>query len=166
MLVKAKKKAKNLAYIKEIRDLVGHRPLIMTSASGALLDQQGAVLLQERADTGDWGFPGGYMEFGESFEQTVKREFKEDAGIEIVPVNRLAILDQDFYTYPNGDRVQPINVFYLVEETSAKHYQPKVTETTTTKYFSLDEEPPRFFNGQHEQMWQILKDFTHNRKDI
>lgn len=53
MLVKAKKKAKNLAYIKEIRDLVGHRPLIMTSASGALLDQQGAVLLQERADTGD-----------------------------------------------------------------------------------------------------------------
>ena len=95
-----------MAYIKEIRDLVGHRPLIMTSASGALLDQQGAVLLQERADTGDWGFPGGYMEFGESFEQTVKREFKEDAGIEIVPVNRLAILDQDFYAYPNGDRVQ------------------------------------------------------------
>ena len=75
-----------MAYIKEIRDLVGHRPLIMTSASGALLDQQGAVLLQERADTGDWGFPGGYMEFGESFEQTVKREFKEDAGIEIVEV--------------------------------------------------------------------------------
>lgn len=35
-----------MAYIKEIRDLVGHRPLIMTSASGALLDQQGAVLLQ------------------------------------------------------------------------------------------------------------------------
>ena len=122
-----------MAYIKEIRDLVRHRPLIMTSASGALLDQQGAVLLQERADTGDWGFPGGYMEFGESFEQTVKREFKEDAGIEIVSVNRLAILDQDFYTYPNGDRVQPINAFYLVEETSAKHYQPKVTETTTTK---------------------------------
>lgn len=106
------------------------------------------------------------MEFGESFEQTVKREFKEDAGIEIVPVKRLAILDQDFYTYPNGDRVQPINAFYLVEETSAKHYQPKVTETTNTEYFSLDEEPPRFFNSQHEQMWQILKDFTHNKKDI
>ena len=146
--------------------MVGHRPLIMTSASGALLDQQGAVLLQERADTGDWGFPGGYMEFGESFEQTVKREFKEDAGIEIVPVKRLAILDQDFYTYPNGDLVQPINAFYLVEETSAKHYQPKVTETTNTEYFSLYEEPPRFFNNQHEQMWQTLKDFTHNKKDI
>lgn len=124
-----------MAYIKEIRDLVGHRPLIMTSASGALLDQQGAVLLQERADTGDWGFPGGYMEFGESFEQTVKREFKEDAGIEIVPVKQLAILDQDFYTYPNGDRVQPINAFYLVEETSAKHYQPKLQKRQPLNIF-------------------------------
>ena len=76
----------------------------MTSASGALLDQQGAVLLQERADTGDWGFPGGYMEFGESFEQTVKREFKEDAGIEIVPVKRLAILDQMWQLSPMARR--------------------------------------------------------------
>lgn len=36
-----------MAYIKEIRELVGHRPLIMTSASGALLNEQKAVLLQE-----------------------------------------------------------------------------------------------------------------------
>lgn len=148
-----------MAYIKEIRDLVGHRPLIMTSASGALLNDQGAVLLQERADTGDWGFPGGYMEFGESFDQTIKREFKEDAGIEVKPIRQLAILDQNFYTYPNGDRVQPINVLYLVEESSSNHSQPKVTETTAVKYFSLAKEPPKFFNDQHEQMWRVLKNF-------
>ena len=63
--------------------MVGHEPLIMTSASGALLNQDQQVLLQARADTGDWGFPGGYMEYGESFSDTVKREFKEDAGFEI-----------------------------------------------------------------------------------
>ncbi|KRL27860.1 hypothetical protein FD27_GL000602 [Limosilactobacillus frumenti DSM 13145] len=50
-----------MAYIKRIRDKVGHEPLIMTSASGALLNDQGAVLLQSRADTGDWGFPGGWL---------------------------------------------------------------------------------------------------------
>lgn len=75
-----------MAYIKEIRQLVGHRPLIMTSASGALLNKNNAVLLQARADTGDWGFPGGYMEFGERFAETVQREFKEDAGLAVVPV--------------------------------------------------------------------------------
>lgn len=38
----------DLAYIKEIRDLVGHRPLIMTSASGALVNDKNEVLLQAR----------------------------------------------------------------------------------------------------------------------
>ena len=91
--------------------MVGHEPLIMTSASGALLNQDQQVLLQARADTGDWGFPGGYMEYGESFSDTVKREFKEDAGFEIIPEKLLKLQDQDFYTYPNGDQVQPVNAF-------------------------------------------------------
>ena len=37
--------------------MVGHEPLIMTSASGALLNQDQQVLLQARADTGDLGIP-------------------------------------------------------------------------------------------------------------
>ena len=109
-----------MAYIRKIRQLVGHQPLIMTSASGALVNEQEAVLLQERADTGDWGFPGGYMEFGETFEQTVVREFKEDAGIAVEPQRLLKILDHDAYTYPNGDVVQPVNAFYLVRRTTAR----------------------------------------------
>lgn len=148
-----------MAYVKEIRDLVGHRPLIMTSASGALLNEAGQVLLQARADTGDWGFPGGYMEFGESFAQTAVREFKEDAGFMVQPVQRLALLDQDFYTYPNGDRVQPVNVLYLVKLVDQKRYPVKPTETTRVKYFDLNAQPPRLFNSQHEKMWKIVKDY-------
>ena len=78
-----------MPYIKRVRKMVGHEPLIMTSASGALLNEHHQVLLQARADTGDWGFPGGYMEYGEAFADTVKREFKEDAGFEIQPVKLL-----------------------------------------------------------------------------
>lgn len=54
-----------MAYIHDLRQKVGHTPLIMTSASGALVED-GRILLQERADTGDWGFPGGYMEYGDA----------------------------------------------------------------------------------------------------
>ena len=70
----------------------------MTSASGALIDKAGAVLLQERADTGDWGFPGGYMDYGETFAQTLVREFKEDAGLMVAPVKLLQLQDSDLYT--------------------------------------------------------------------
>lgn len=146
-----------MAYIKDIREKVGHIPLIMTSASGALLNDNNEVLLQARADTGDWGFPGGYMEYGESFADTVKREFKEDGGYKVTPVELLAMQDQDFYTYPNGDEVQPVNAFFLVKLASDQKFQTKTDETLKVQYFSLDEEPPRFFNKQHEEMWKILK---------
>ena len=36
------------------------------------------------------------MEYGESFSDTVKREFKEDAGFEIIPEKLLKLQDQDF----------------------------------------------------------------------
>lgn len=146
-----------MAYIKRIRDKVGHEPLIMTSASGALLNDDGEVLLQERADTGDWGFPGGYMEYGEAFQDTVKREFKEDGGYEIEPVKLLKLMDQDFYTYPNGDKVQPINAFFLVKLANGHHFATKPSETTKTVWWPLNHEPPKFFNQQHAEMWQIVQ---------
>ena len=124
-----------MAYIKDLRAKVGHQPLIMTSASGALVNEHNQVLLQERADTGDWGFPGGYMEFGESFQDTVKREFKEDAGIEIEPVKLLKLSDQEFYTYPNGDQVQPINAFFLVKAAGSRQTAFKTAETLRIRYF-------------------------------
>ncbi|MCI1974736.1 MAG: NUDIX hydrolase [Limosilactobacillus sp.] len=147
-----------MPYIKKLRKKVGHEPLIMTSASGALLNDNNQVLLQARADTGDWGFPGGYMEYGEAFSDTVKREFKEDAGFEITPVKLLKIQDQNFYTYPNGDRVQPVNAFYLVKLVDGKHFATKPDETVKVQYFDLAKEPPKFFNDQHTEMWQILKE--------
>lgn len=152
-----------MAYIKELRQRVGHMPLIMTSASGALLNDQRQILLQERADTGNWGFPGGYMEYGESFHQTLVREFKEDAGLKVQPVKLLGILDQDLYQYPNGDLVQPVNAFYLVQLDDQHHYATKSSETTSLKYFDVDQ-PPHFFNQQHEKMWAIIVKYLNNLK--
>ena len=153
-----------MAYIADLRALVGHRPLILTSASGALIDKDGAVLLQERADTGNWGFPGGYMDYGESFGQTVVREFKEDAGVMVAPVKLLKLQDGDLYTYPNGDQVQPVNAFYLVRELEQNSYPVKATETVRTARFSLDGQPPRFFNQQHAVMWTVARDYFHRHR--
>ena len=90
------------------------------------------------------------------------REYQEDAGIAIRPVKLLALQDTDEYTYPNGDVLQPINAFYLVEATGAPTTVPKATETVRTKYFSLHGPQPKFFNQQHEKMWAILQaHFTH-----
>ncbi|KAA1429096.1 NUDIX domain-containing protein [Nocardioides antri] len=55
-------------------------------SSIALVDPRGWVLLQERdehpvIDPEKWGFPGGGVEPGESWEQAAYRELEEETGI-------------------------------------------------------------------------------------
>lgn len=53
---------------------------------GVLIFKEGAVLLQQRSSShgaGEYAFPGGHLEYMESFEACAKRETMEECGIEI-----------------------------------------------------------------------------------
>ena len=59
-------------------------------ASVALVDRRGRVLLQERdehplLDPECWGFPGGGVEAGETYEQAAYRELEEETGVRLEP---------------------------------------------------------------------------------
>jgi len=41
----------------------------------------GRLVLIRRADTGTWAFPGGTLEWGETYRQALPRELEEEAGI-------------------------------------------------------------------------------------
>lgn len=54
----------------------------------AFLHQDGKVFIAKRADTkkflpGKYELPGGHIEFGETLEDGLKREFQEEFGVEI-----------------------------------------------------------------------------------
>lgn len=55
-----------MGYVKELRALVGHRPLIIPGAAVLILDKSDRLLLQLRRDNQHWGLIGGSMEIGES----------------------------------------------------------------------------------------------------
>ncbi|WP_245660333.1 NUDIX hydrolase [Nocardia kruczakiae] len=44
-------------------------------------DDQGAILLQRRRDTGQWALPGGAMDVGETAADCAIRECQEETGI-------------------------------------------------------------------------------------
>ena len=73
-------------YIKDIRSKVGHMPIFLNAVAGAVVNDQRQILLQQRTDAGNWSLPGGMMEYGETFVETLKREMKEDAGLLVEPV--------------------------------------------------------------------------------
>lgn len=64
----------------------------------AILNDEGKLFLSLRSqntrnEKGLWETPGGGLEFGETMEQTVIREMKEEYGIEIEPIKILHVYD-------------------------------------------------------------------------
>lgn len=53
----------------------------LTRAAGVMyVTKDGRVLLCRRSDTGEWAFPGGHVEDGETAEEAASRESEEEVG--------------------------------------------------------------------------------------
>lgn len=53
------------------------------SGQALVVDECGRVLMQRRADSGNWSLPGGVMELGETLGAAVIREVQEETGLDV-----------------------------------------------------------------------------------
>jgi len=146
-------------YIQEIRALVGHKPLILNTAAGILLNDQHQILLNLRTDTHNWSLPGGYLEYGETYAQACVREYAEDSGLEVAIVAPIQIFDRGETTYPNGDVTQTISMLYLVKAVGGQLLGQATDETLKLAYFDFDNLPP-LMNQQTADMLTAAQTFT------
>ncbi|HSD12956.1 MAG TPA: NUDIX domain-containing protein [Patescibacteria group bacterium] len=73
---------------------------------GIIVDGKGRVLLTRRTRApmiGIWHMPGGAIEFGETTEEALKRELKEELGVETELIGRLPVALCSTL-YPDVDR--------------------------------------------------------------
>jgi ADP-ribose pyrophosphatase YjhB (NUDIX family) len=116
---------------------------IHLAASGIVVNEKGEILLQKRADNGQWGLPSGYVDIGESVEHGAIREIWEETGIH-TQVNRLVGIYSDpqhnvIAAYPDGSLIQFAIVVFECEYLSS---QLRISdESTDIGYFPPDNLP-------------------------
>src|SRR5690349_18066152 len=68
--------------------------------AGVFVFKAGTFLMMKRQGShgaGTWAPPGGKMEFGEAFEDTARREVKEETGLDITNVRFAGVTNDLFH---------------------------------------------------------------------
>jgi ADP-ribose pyrophosphatase YjhB (NUDIX family) len=102
-------------YIQQLRQFIGHRPILMLGAVTLVLNEANHLLMMRRTDSGLWGVPSGAVELGEVIEEAAKRETREETNLEVVEMSLFGVFSgpELYYIYPNGDEVYNVSIVYL-----------------------------------------------------
>ena len=117
--------------------------LLQDGAAAIIVNSEGQILLQSRADRDKWGLPGGCQELGERFQDTVLREVKEETNLDVNEED-LELIDivsgaSRRNDYPNGDVVINNTALYCIRKYSGELKWD--SESKNIKFFDLDNLP-------------------------
>ena len=85
---------------------------LVVGSSAVVVDSGNRILLQRRSDSGNWALPGGAMDIGETFAESVIREVKEETGFD-VRIDRIVGIYSDpghVFSYGDGEVRQEFNI--------------------------------------------------------
>jgi mutator protein MutT len=149
-------------YIKWIRNKVGHEQIILNFSGVCIVNDKGEILLQKRSDNEElWGFPGGAVELGESIEEAMLREVKEETGLDVKVDGLIGVYSKYFAKYKNGDSAQTISYFFKCTALGDKLIIDN-KETFDLRFFNRNN-MPELFNQQHKD---FFNDFLQDRTGV
>ena len=125
-------------------------PRFAVTAGAVITDNQGRVLLLKhrfRPGTG-WGMPGGFMQEGEQPEEALRRELREEVGLE---VEKLELLLTRAFKVPR--QVEIVFTARAIGDTNELNY-----EIQKAAWFSLNELPRELPKDQAQIIKRALND--------
>lgn len=131
-----------MSYIMNMRNKVGHDPIISVGATILIFNESNELLLNLRSDTNNWGIPGGGKELNETLEECAIRELKEETNLTTSDLELVTVLSgsEYYFKYPNNDEVDCVIALYKVKNYSGK-LNVNDNESYKLKFFSLDNLP-------------------------
>jgi 8-oxo-dGTP diphosphatase len=122
------------------------------SIDAVIIKDDNILLIQRGVEPnkGFWGTPGGYVEWDESTEETVKREVKEETGLSVVGTKLVGV-----YSSPKRHPKQVVNILYIAE---VEDGEPKASDDAQDiRWFSIHELPQQMALDHKQNITDALK---------
>jgi ADP-ribose pyrophosphatase YjhB (NUDIX family) len=123
-------------------------PGFMVTVSAVVIDDGGRVMLlnhEFRAGSG-WGIPGGFIEAGEQPLDALRREMREEVGVELDTVELLSVCTLK--------HTQQVEIHYRCRLRERETATPQSIEINRVGWFDADALPPELSADQR----RIIKD--------
>ncbi|AFZ00693.1 NUDIX hydrolase [Calothrix sp. PCC 6303] len=128
--------------------VIFRHPIPGTSIVPILPD--GRIVLIRRRDDGCWSLPGGMVDWGENIPDTIKRELKEETGLNLVKIRRLV----GVYSAPDRDpRIHSICVVVEVDVDGDMQAEDTL-EVMEIQAFTPDSLPSEKMSHDHTRQLQ------------
>ena len=127
-------------YIKKIRKLIGHEPMLIPHAVVILFNEENKVLFEVRADDGYLDFPGGSVDMTEEVIETAKRELYEETGLIADELELFDVYSGPItkYTYFNKDVIYGVDTFYVCKKYHGE-LKPQKDEVKELLFLDINE---------------------------
>lgn len=149
-------------YLKELRKKTNHMPLVLPHSVVVLFNEEGKVLLEERADDGYFDFPGGGIDLKESAEDAAIRELKEETNLDADELELFKVYSGEIthYVYFNGDEIYGVDLIYLCYKYHGEMI-PQKEEVKSLAFYDLHNMP----NKMSIRNKAIIKDLLERFKN-
>ena len=144
------------SYVGRLRELVGDRRLVLAATRAVIRDREGRLLFVRRRDNGKWGMPAGAWELDETILECLRREVREETGLDAISVTPMAIYSYLSSVTAYGDPYQALVIQFLVTEWSGA-LTTKTDETTDAAFFGADEPPEELADHYQEVLADLQK---------
>lgn len=110
------------------------------STGGLILNERNEILLIKRSDAdsfqpGCWELPGGGVEFGEDPKYALKREIKEECGIDVLVEEPITV--KTYFMEDKNSKVQRIEIIFRCKFIDSRQKIQLSPEHSDFKFLSL-----------------------------
>jgi len=143
-------------FIREIRATAGHQLLWLPGVSAVVFDDEGRVLLGQRADNHRWALISGIPDPGEQPAAAIVREVQEETGVRVAVERLVSVRSGRQVTFPNSDVCQFMDICFRCRALGGEA-RVNDDESLAVGWFALDD-LPEMTDYHHFRIKQALTD--------